>query len=165
MSTPHALERGRLLVHALRHPAELTALPLAEWDGLLRQARHANLLGRLATGLHAEGRLDAVPPSVHPHLLSALRLVQHQREGVAWECRHLSQALQGLAAPVVLLKGAAYAMSGLRAADGRLFGDIDLLVPRELLPLAGGHFNMRKTTIYGGSNEVQRNIVAQTVLG
>jgi alkylation response protein AidB-like acyl-CoA dehydrogenase len=26
-------------------------------------------------------------------------------------------------------------------------------------------FNMRKTTIYGGSNEVQRNIVAQTVLG
>jgi alkylation response protein AidB-like acyl-CoA dehydrogenase len=24
---------------------------------------------------------------------------------------------------------------------------------------------MRKTTIYGGSNEVQRNIVAQVVLG
>jgi alkylation response protein AidB-like acyl-CoA dehydrogenase len=32
-------------------------------------------------------------------------------------------------------------------------------------PLAGNYFNMRKTTIYGGSNEVQRNIVAQTVLG
>jgi len=32
-------------------------------------------------------------------------------------------------------------------------------------PLAGQYFNMRKTTIYGGSNEVQRNIVAQTVLG
>ena len=32
-------------------------------------------------------------------------------------------------------------------------------------PLAGCYFNMRKTTIYGGSNEVQRNIVAQTVLG
>ena len=32
-------------------------------------------------------------------------------------------------------------------------------------PLASGYFNMRKTTIYGGSNEVQRNIVAQTVLG
>ncbi len=32
-------------------------------------------------------------------------------------------------------------------------------------PLAGTHFNLRKTTIYGGSNEVQRNIVAQTVLG
>jgi alkylation response protein AidB-like acyl-CoA dehydrogenase len=32
-------------------------------------------------------------------------------------------------------------------------------------PLAGSYFNYRKTTIYGGSNEVQRNIVAQTVLG
>ncbi len=31
--------------------------------------------------------------------------------------------------------------------------------------LAPGYFNYRKTTIYGGSNEVQRNIVAQTVLG
>ncbi len=32
-------------------------------------------------------------------------------------------------------------------------------------PLASHYFNTRKTTIYGGSNEVQRNIVAQTVLG
>ena len=31
-------------------------------------------------------------------------------------------------------------------------------------PLASTYFNMRKTTIYGGINEVQRNIVAQTVL-
>ena len=31
-------------------------------------------------------------------------------------------------------------------------------------PLASTYFNMRKTTIYGGSNEVQRNIVAQVVL-
>ena len=32
-------------------------------------------------------------------------------------------------------------------------------------PLASTYLNMRKTTIYGGSNEVQRNIVAQFVLG
>ncbi len=41
----------------------------------------------------------------------------------------------------------------------------NLAVPGNLLPLAGTYFNFRKTTIYGGSNEVQRNIVAQTVLG
>jgi alkylation response protein AidB-like acyl-CoA dehydrogenase len=34
-----------------------------------------------------------------------------------------------------------------------------------LAPLSGTYFNMRKTTIYGGSNEVQRNIVSQQVLG
>lgn len=32
-------------------------------------------------------------------------------------------------------------------------------------PLMSTYFNYRKTTIYGGSNEVQRNIVSQTVLG
>jgi alkylation response protein AidB-like acyl-CoA dehydrogenase len=36
---------------------------------------------------------------------------------------------------------------------------------QDCAPLAGSYFNMRKTTIYGGSNEVQRNIVAQTLLG
>jgi alkylation response protein AidB-like acyl-CoA dehydrogenase len=30
---------------------------------------------------------------------------------------------------------------------------------------APNYFNMRKTTIYGGSNEIQRNIIARTVLG
>ena len=32
-------------------------------------------------------------------------------------------------------------------------------------PLSSTYFNLRKTTIYGGSNEVQRNIVSQFVLG
>ena len=49
------------------------------------------------------------------------------------------------------------------AMDGGWQGDI--AIDRFLLPLAGTYFNQRKTTIYGGSNEVQRNIVAQTVLG
>ena len=30
---------------------------------------------------------------------------------------------------------------------------------------APSYYNMRKTTIYGGSNEVQRNIIAKMVLG
>ena len=32
-------------------------------------------------------------------------------------------------------------------------------------PLSGRYFNLRKTTIYGGSNEIQRNIIAQRILG
>jgi alkylation response protein AidB-like acyl-CoA dehydrogenase len=41
----------------------------------------------------------------------------------------------------------------------------DLASATLVAPLASTYLNMRKTTIYGGSNEVQRNIVAQTVLG
>lgn len=32
-------------------------------------------------------------------------------------------------------------------------------------PLASHYFNMRKTSIYGGSNEIQKNIVAKAMLG
>ncbi|MGP4845265.1 acyl-CoA dehydrogenase family protein [Marinobacter sp. 1Y8] len=32
-------------------------------------------------------------------------------------------------------------------------------------PAAGDYFNMRKLTIFGGSNEIQRNIISQLVLG
>lgn len=41
----------------------------------------------------------------------------------------------------------------------------DHVGPAHCAPLAANYFNMRKTTIYGGSNEVQRNIVSQVVLG
>jgi alkylation response protein AidB-like acyl-CoA dehydrogenase len=37
--------------------------------------------------------------------------------------------------------------------------------PEYAAPLAARYFNMRKTSIYGGSNEIQRNIIAQMVLG
>jgi hypothetical protein len=31
--------------------------------------------------------------------------------------------------------------------------------------VTGQYFNYRKTTIYGGSNEIQKNIIAQMILG
>ncbi|MGB7543951.1 MAG: acyl-CoA dehydrogenase family protein [Burkholderiales bacterium] len=37
--------------------------------------------------------------------------------------------------------------------------------PEYAAPLAARYFNLRKATIYGGSNEIQRNIIAQMVLG
>jgi alkylation response protein AidB-like acyl-CoA dehydrogenase len=32
-------------------------------------------------------------------------------------------------------------------------------------PLAAYYFNFRKTSIYGGSNEIQKNIITQMILG
>lgn len=106
-------------------------LSLADWDRLLRVARHHNLLAKLAERL--SDSLDQLPSEVQPHIVSALRLYAHQREAIRWECEHLADALQALGLPLVLLKGAAYALAGQAPATGRLFGDIDLLVPRERL--------------------------------
>jgi len=37
--------------------------------------------------------------------------------------------------------------------------------PAYAAPLAAAYLNMRKASIYGGSNEIQKNIIAQTILG
>ncbi len=37
--------------------------------------------------------------------------------------------------------------------------------PEDAMPLAKGYFNMRKLSIYGGSNEIQKNIVSKQLLG
>ncbi len=101
-----------------------------EWELLLRQARHANLLGRLALLLQASGQLDEVPAQVRPHFQSAQTWSVAQMRAVRWEAREIHKALACLLCPVVLLKGAAYVLAELPAAQGRLFSDVDILVPR-----------------------------------
>lgn len=66
---------------------------------------------------------------------------------------------------LMMLAGGPYSLPLIRAAmEAGWQGDFPGGHP-QLAPLASTYFNLRKTTIYGGSNEVQRNIVAQTVLG
>jgi hypothetical protein len=47
----------------------------------------------------------------------------------------------------------------------RALGSNEFIGPDYALGQAGHYFNMRKTSIYGGSNEIQRNIIAKAVLG
>lgn len=120
----------RLLLSTLRNPSDCVEYDMQDWDGLLRIARRANLISRLADGVDRAGVLDRLPVQVRSHLVASLMLARHQRQAVIWEARHLADALRSLNMPVVLLKGAAYSMAGLRAARGRLYGDIDILVPQ-----------------------------------
>ncbi|MDM0000813.1 acyl-CoA dehydrogenase family protein [Variovorax sp. J22P240] len=66
---------------------------------------------------------------------------------------------------LMMLAGGPYSLPLVREAmEAGWQGDFPGGHP-QLAPLSSSYFNMRKTTIYGGSNEVQRNIVAQTVFG
>ncbi|SEK79553.1 Uncharacterised nucleotidyltransferase [Roseateles sp. YR242] len=125
-----------LLVRVLLAPALAPTLSLNDWDLLLRQARRANLAGKLAHLAQTGGWLDELPAPVQPHLHSALLLSRRQTQMVGREAGFLCNALAELAGPVILLKGAAYALGGHAPAPGRMFTDIDLLLPAAQLPRA-----------------------------
>jgi hypothetical protein len=125
-----------LLVRSLRQPAASTQLSLAQWDLLIRQARQSGLLARLHGRLQAHDLADTIPSPVRWHFDAALALAHKQQIAVRWEVEQIRGALASLAAPLVVMKGAAYVAAGLPAAQGRLFNDIDILVPRRQLARA-----------------------------
>ncbi|WP_426116227.1 nucleotidyltransferase domain-containing protein [Massilia sp. PWRC2] len=122
-----------LLVRVLRAPAALAPFSLADWDMILRQALAANLSAGLWAALDEAGVIDQVPAPARTHLAWARRLAERHANAVHWEVAQIAAALGKLAMPLILLKGAAYVASGAAAARGRLFSDIDILVPKEQL--------------------------------
>ncbi len=121
------------VLRILRDPDAVTGLSLNEWDLLLVQARRVGLLARLHARLEERELLGRVPSQARPHL-EAVAAVSAACERMArWEVNRLRRALFGHDVRLVLLKGAAYVMAGLPVARGRIFSDIDVLVPRDRL--------------------------------
>jgi len=129
------VKRLPILVAVLRDPGLLPGLRLADWDLLLRQSTSANLSPTLLALIEEHGLLDAVPAQPRAHLDWVRALATRHRQAVGFEVECIQAALARVdgVAPLLLLKGAAYAMAGLRAGAGRLFGDIDIMVPQARL--------------------------------
>jgi hypothetical protein len=125
MSTPPVA----LVTAALRAPQETVAYTLRQWEELIHQARRANLLSRIAQSLGELRLLPRVPPAPRAHLDAALVMARAQTEAVQREVAFLRKALAKADVDLVLLKGAAYLIADLPAARGRVFSDIDILVP------------------------------------
>jgi len=119
-------------------PDTLPTLTLKEWELVLGQARQARLIARLATHFLDRGWMSDVPDGPRRHLASALRLAERQQHEVRWEVDCLCRALRPIEGPVVLLKGAAYLMADFSTARGRLFADIDLMVPKPQIDAVEG---------------------------
>ena len=118
---------------ALRDPGALPGCTLAQWEALIRQARRANLISRLAALLDDQGLLQDVPAAPRAHLRAAQVVAQAQAEAVRREIAYIRKALARIDTDIVLLKGAAYLLAGLPVARGRVFTDVDILVPRTAL--------------------------------
>ena len=122
-----------LLLQVLRTPTCALRFALADWDLLLRQAACARLDASLLLLLEEHGLLDQVPAAPREHLeWTRAQLLRHS-QAVRWEVHQIALALAPLGLPLILLKGSAYVMAQLPAARGRLFSDIDILVPKAAL--------------------------------
>ena len=119
------------LVDVLCMPNLASSSSDAQWSELVAVARSTNLIGPLAAKLANAG--VTAPPRAERHLEGARQLATRQRLSVRWEAHGLQTTLGGLGIPVMLLKGAAYVMSPDHLGAGRMFGDIDVLVPRDAL--------------------------------
>ena len=135
-----------LVSRVFRKPDAIRRFSMHDWDSLIRQARHAGLLARMHHVLVQGGQDTTIPAAARWHFEAAAILADKQQIAVRWELRQIRAALAEFDFPLVVLKGAAYVMADLPAARGRLFNDIDILVPRErlgaveaALMLAGWH--------------------------
>ena len=124
------------LLLALRDPAAMADFGPDAWDLVMRQAASAGLSGRLGAHARAVGIGDTLPAPIRHHFETVLTLAGQQHRAVHWELVQLSITLSGLQGPVLLLKGAAYTAADLAPAEGRLFSDIDILVPKAQLDAA-----------------------------
>jgi hypothetical protein len=124
----------KLVTTALRDPASLLQHPPRELDLTIRALRRAQLLGRVAAQLEKGGRIDELPVQARDALVGA-RVIADSRARVGrWELNRLATALASLAdIPVIALKGCAYLLAQLPNARGRVFADVDLLVPEKSL--------------------------------
>ncbi len=127
-------QSSSLLVSVLRDLAFAPNLRAVEWDLVIRQARRANLLAQLGIRLDEAGVGKDLPLKIRRHLESARIVAEAHRRAIAWEVERIHTALVDVGVPVVLLKGAAYVMGGLAVGAGRIFQDVDIMVPKPALP-------------------------------
>jgi hypothetical protein len=120
-----------LVISLLRDPARARTLSLSQWDLLVRQARRAGLLARLAFVLEKQG-ID-IPAQPANHFISARIYAAQFAVSLLWEIKLIKNALKKVAIEPVFLKGSSYAIANNQASLGRVFSDVDILVDSDAL--------------------------------
>lgn len=118
-----------IIVKVLRRERLLKTLQPSDWDLLIRQANRAQLVGKFCYLAEEEQALSFVQSEIFRHLKSAQIYADKQYRDFLWEVSKLRQVFTDSALPLIFLKGGAYAIAQLSTHKGRLFSDIDLLVP------------------------------------
>ena len=133
----------------------------------IRAAWHVDDI--LPTEAALAARLDALETQVHALEMTELRcLAETERRGspgaassmLKIKATELSQQITEVA-----LEAAAYYGQPYQPETNESHGHIAGIGPDAALTTSAFYFNNRAASIYGGSNEIQRNIIAKAVLG
>jgi hypothetical protein len=112
---------------------EVAAGPL-EWDRFLRVAQRHWVLGLAHQGL-TEARV-AIPPEIRREIGARAATMVRENLAMAAEALRLQRLFDAAHVPVLFVKGSSLAMLAYGNLGLRSCQDIDLLVPREALPVA-----------------------------
>ena len=122
------MSAARDLVSVLVEPARAAALDSDRWTQILAVARAEQMMGTLAARVG-----DLAPVGAAAILADAKAAAKEGRRQALWEAEMARRALHGVVAPLILLKGTAFAAAGRSAGSGRAIGDLDVLVPRNAI--------------------------------
>lgn len=156
-------ERGNAyapgLRNMLRKARKIASVEQSEGDALIRDHDFSRKLANMEIKIDS---LDATEQRIFS-ALSAGQAVGPESSMLKCEGSDTQQAITEL----ILEATGAYAAPFVKdsfavARDG---ANADLPMPQYAVPVAPSYFNYRKTSIYAGSNEIQRNIMAKMVLG
>lgn len=121
---------NNLLLAFFRSPINFIQTATSQqWTDFLQLAREHGLTARFYYLLQSRELLEQVPLQVRLHGESAARYAEKQQHSLYFELQQLEPLFAASDSPCLLLKGAAYRALALPVSFGRLFADIDLLVP------------------------------------
>ncbi|MEP0315848.1 MAG: acyl-CoA dehydrogenase family protein [Hyphomonas sp.] len=156
-------ERGNAyapgLRNMLRKARKIASLEQSEGEALIRDHDFSRKLANMEIKIDS---LDATEQRIFS-ALSAGQAVGPESSMLKCEGSDTQQAITEL----ILEATGSYAAPFIKDsfAVARAGANADLPMPQYAVPVAPSYFNYRKTSIYAGSNEIQRNIMAKMVLG
>lgn len=122
-----------LLINTFANPNLVEKLPLKHWEILVRQLKASNLTASFFELLKDKQLTDNIPKEVLWRFIATNNLSSRHLNSVWFEIEEIEKRLSTRGFPVILLKGGAYVAQKLLAHKGRIFADLDIMVPQHAL--------------------------------
>ncbi|WP_421132037.1 nucleotidyltransferase family protein [Alteromonas sp. A079] len=120
-------------INSVLHPESCKDKSELWWLSFIQILRFERLLSHFACKSLELNIIESLPLVAKQHLFNAIVMAERQAHHLKYEVSLLSQSIKSVTPLCLYLKGAAYCLAEMPLAKGRLFSDIDVLVPKESL--------------------------------